>query len=664
MSKNTQLGNLVNGIFVDSTGRVGVGTTTPANALVVDKGNATASYLQFTAGTTTGVLATDGFEVGIDASGNGIISQQENLPLMIYTNSAERMRITAGGDVGIGTTTIGTSTVLTIGGSETAASAIARGQLVNTTLVASANNDVLVGLDIAPTFNNSGFTGVNLYAIRVAGNIVPSASALYSLGAPSFNFAQAHIRQFLASGTGGFEFYPAFATKSGQWFPTGNLLLQNGGTFTDAGFKLDVVGTARVSGNATFSSNVGIGTSSPDTSLHVLGSTNRPIVISTSNATTVYTTFRYNTSTDVGYIGNGTGVSSTGSSNDFGVQAVNNLIFAAGGGSERMRINSDGTMMLGGTSSSGTAGTGSGRGNLILGGSTSNKITFNNNSTTINGFIYSDSSEFNLTGSGFMVFNAGGSERMRITSAGNVGIGTESPFVGGNPAKLQVKTSTNINLAIQNGTADATGVKLNAFNDAASANIPMELNGSIMILKTGETERARISSGGNVGIGTSSPNSRLQIGTMTSYTGSGYTFAMGNGSVDFLLTINAAQSGSSVTFYSSTDYLFNRSGPSSTGVISAYGFNNISDYRLKYDLEQFEGLSLVSQIKTYKYKMEETHETQYGVLAHEIQEILPHLVVGVKDGDRMQSVDYQKIVPMLIKSVQELKAEIEILKQK
>jgi hypothetical protein len=102
MSKNTDLGNLVNGLFVSSTRNVGIGMSTPANAVVVDKGTATASYLQFTAGTTTGQLATDGFEVGIDASGNAIISQQENLPLMVYTNSAERLRINAVGNVGIG----------------------------------------------------------------------------------------------------------------------------------------------------------------------------------------------------------------------------------------------------------------------------------------------------------------------------------------------------------------------------------------------------------------------------------------------------------------------------------------------------------------------------------------------------------------------------------
>jgi len=51
-------------------------------------------------------------------------------------------------------------------------------------------------------------------------------------------------------------------------------------------------------------------------------------------------------------------------------------------------------------------------------------------------------------------------------------------------------------------------------------------------------------------------------------------------------------------------------------------------------------------------------------MAHELQEVLPDAVVGEKDAENMQGVDYSKIVPLLIKSIQELKAEIDILKAK
>ena len=53
-----------------------------------------------------------------------------------------------------------------------------------------------------------------------------------------------------------------------------------------------------------------------------------------------------------------------------------------------------------------------------------------------------------------------------------------------------------------------------------------------------------------------------------------------------------------------------------------------------------------------------------GVLAHELQEVLPYAVHGEKDAKEMQSVDYSKIVPILVKAIQELKAEIDELKAK
>jgi len=71
--------------------------------------------------------------------------------------------------------------VTTITGSTTAASAIARGANLTSTLVAAANNDVLVGLDLNPTFTNGAFTGVTNLNLR-AGGIALRADGVLNWG--------------------------------------------------------------------------------------------------------------------------------------------------------------------------------------------------------------------------------------------------------------------------------------------------------------------------------------------------------------------------------------------------------------------------------------------------------------------------------------------------
>ena len=97
---------------------------------------------------------------------------------------------------------------------------------------------------------------------------------------------------------------------------------------------------------------------------------------------------------------------------------------------------------------------------------------------------------------------------------------------------------------------------------------------------------------------------------------------------------------------------------------TSVAFNTTSDYRLKEDLKDFKGLDLVSKISVYDYKWKSSNDRSYGVMAHQLQEVLPQAVTGDKDAEEMQSVDYSKIVPLLVKSIQELKAEIELLKNK
>jgi hypothetical protein len=100
--------------------------------------------------------------------------------------------------------------------------------------------------------------------------------------------------------------------------------------------------------------------------------------------------------------------------------------------------------------------------------------------------------------------------------------------------------------------------------------------------------------------------------------------------------------------------------------VNATAFNTTSDYRLKEDFQSFNGLNIIDNINVYDFKWKDkdgvTGKRAYGVKAHELNNAMPSAVTGEKDATDMQTVDYSKLVPILVKSIQELKAEIEILK--
>jgi len=102
------------------------------------------------------------------------------------------------------------------------------------------------------------------------------------------------------------------------------------------------------------------------------------------------------------------------------------------------------------------------------------------------------------------------------------------------------------------------------------------------------------------------------------------------------------------------------------GACNATAFNTTSDYRLKEDYQSFNGLDIIDNINVYDFKWKDKEnkigKRAYGVKAHELNAVVTSAVTGEKDATDMQTVDYSKLVPILIKSIQELKAEIEILK--
>jgi hypothetical protein len=98
-------------------------------------------------------------------------------------------------------------------------------------------------------------------------------------------------------------------------------------------------------------------------------------------------------------------------------------------------------------------------------------------------------------------------------------------------------------------------------------------------------------------------------------------------------------------------------------------YNTSSDYRLKEEIVPIENpVTKILSLNPVNFKYKNSKTRQDGFIAHELQEVLPYMVVGEKDaidedGNPVyQEVDYSKLTPILIAAIKELKKEIDTLK--
>ena len=110
--------------------------------------------------------------------------------------------------------------------------------------------------------------------------------------------------------------------------------------------------------------------------------------------------------------------------------------------------------------------------------------------------------------------------------------------------------------------------------------------------------------------------------------------------------------------------LMTASGLETSGDVIAFGS---SDRELKDDIKPIENpLEKMEKIGGYTFTWNDKQSTykgkDVGVVAQEIQSVLPEIVAGRANG--YLGVKYEKIVPLLIESIKELKQEIDEIKEK
>jgi hypothetical protein len=107
--------------------------------------------------------------------------------------------------------------------------------------------------------------------------------------------------------------------------------------------------------------------------------------------------------------------------------------------------------------------------------------------------------------------------------------------------------------------------------------------------------------------------------------------------------------GSATTPYATTSKL---SFDSTSGQITAVDFNSTSDINLKTDIKDLNNsINILKKISPVSFKWKDDKRISYGVIAQEIENILPELV---KETDGIKSVSYIPIIAFLIDAVVEL----------
>jgi hypothetical protein len=94
------------------------------------------------------------------------------------------------------------------------------------------------------------------------------------------------------------------------------------------------------------------------------------------------------------------------------------------------------------------------------------------------------------------------------------------------------------------------------------------------------------------------------------------------------------------------------------------GFNTTSDYRIKENVKLLDMQFKVDYLNPVTYMNNQTQKQDIGLIAHELQEIYPELVNGVKDGPVLQSINYIGLIPVLINEIKNIKNNFSILENK
>jgi hypothetical protein len=311
-----------------------------------------------------------------------------------------------------------------------------------------------------------------------------------------------------------------------------------------------------------------------------------------------------------------------------------------------MTLDASGRLLVGLTSSSYGS---SGRGSIEINGSSQALLGLLAGGVQ-KGYFYNDGTDSILANqaNGYLRFDTNNTERARITSGGDFLIGL---------------TSSTAKFHVTNGASPASRLIVGAGGGAAGTLYSTLAAGDYVSFETNATERARITSGGDLLVGTSTATSSgvkpLKINNATN---PGIVTAYAD-------TEKAYHYMPSATIWRGetvTGVAIEFSAGNSNGVSLASGgtsWTSLSDERKKDIIEPItDAANKISRLRAVigKYKTDEEGIRRAFLIAQDVQKVLPE-AVNATDPNSL-GIQYTETIPLLVSAIQELKSELDTVK--